>query len=189
MGSRKKHRNRESEFYGNDGGGVNNPLGVDFNSLSSLFGNIDQNQLMSMIQMLGQNGVNMDNFNSGAGQNTGNAFNSNGNAFNNMAVNNEYDKQKNTNDKYEGREKGEKLDTSTLINKLMGNNTDLDFTENEKIYEEVNRQESIKKEKKNIENDPNIEMLLAIRKIVSKERVRFIDKTIQLYINGEFGEF
>ncbi|MGL4850820.1 MAG: hypothetical protein ACRC28_18195 [Clostridium sp.] len=188
MGSRKKHRNRENEVYGNGGMENNNPLGLDFNTLSSLLGNIDQNQLMSMVQMLGQNGINMDNM--------GNAFNNMGNnsGFNNGNNNNSNnmnygnDKNYNSNSNYGNNEnlnnekKSGELDTSTLINKLMGNS-------NEKSYEAIEQEKKLKEEKESMENDPNIEMLLAIRKIVNKDRVRFIDRVIQLYLKGEFGEF
>ncbi|MGL5649936.1 MAG: hypothetical protein ACRDDY_19055 [Clostridium sp.] len=187
MGSRKKHRNKETNFYNEGQMMNNNPFGMDFNNLNSLFGNIDQNQLMSMIQMLGQNGINMDNMNSMLNNNQYNNMNVPNNNFNNKM--NDFENKGNTNIR---EERGnDKLDADVLINKLMGNSTGDFKAERESIYKKINEKENVKHS--NIEeiedDDPNIEMLLAMRKIVNKERVRFIDKIIQLYLSGNFGEF
>ena len=80
MGSKRKHRNRNEDDYLEDSQGqINNPFGLDMNSLMGMLGNIDKNKLNNMMNSLNQNGINMDNFNGNINNGIENNMNSQNN--------------------------------------------------------------------------------------------------------------
>ncbi|WP_195972363.1 hypothetical protein [Clostridium thermobutyricum] len=175
MGSKRKHRNRNEDDYLEDSQGqMNNPFGLDMNSLMGMLGNIDKNKLNNMMNSLNQNGINMDNFNGNINNGVENNMN-NQNNFGNM------DPMKLLNNLMNNN-----------INNAINNNVNNNANINNEGFSGVNNENNIKHNEKKDYNvdkdDPNIQMLLSLRKIVSKERIKFIDKAIYLYVNGAFGD-
>ena len=53
MGSKRKHRNRNEDDYLEDSQGqINNPFGLDMNSLMGMLGNIDKSKLNNIMNSL-----------------------------------------------------------------------------------------------------------------------------------------
>lgn len=193
MGSKRRHKNRSDEMYYNENMN-NNPFGIDPNALMGMLGNVDQNKLNNILNTLNQNGINMDNLNldnenSQANYNNRDSnFNDGNNNFmgNGMPMNNGMGN----------------INPMMLLNNLMNgrnnNRTNEDKNQNfkdidNKIKNNVETKNNVTGREKNKREDidpkdPNIEMLLAVRKIVNEDRVKFIDKTIYLYVNGAFEE-
>lgn len=76
--SRKRHKNRQEVSSTNNTTNNNNrqqqmnyntPFGINPNQLLSMFGNIDMNQINSMLQSMGTEGFDFNNFNLGSIQN------------------------------------------------------------------------------------------------------------------------
>ena len=76
--SKKRHKNRQevSSTSNNNNNNnrqqqmnYNNPFGINPNQLLSMFGNIDMNQINSMLQSMGADGFDFNNFNLGSIQN------------------------------------------------------------------------------------------------------------------------
>lgn len=76
--SKRRHRNRQevSSTSNNTNNtnrqqqmNYNNPFGINPNQLLSMFGNIDMNQINSMLQSMGADGFDFNNFNLGSIQN------------------------------------------------------------------------------------------------------------------------
>lgn len=76
--SKKRHKNRQevSSTSNNNNNNnrqqqmnYNNPFGINPNQLLSMFGNIDMNQINSMLQSMGADGFDFNNFNLGSLQN------------------------------------------------------------------------------------------------------------------------
>ncbi|WP_297629835.1 hypothetical protein [uncultured Clostridium sp.] len=193
MGSKKKHRNRNDEMFYNENMN-NNPFGIDPNALMSMLGNIDQNKLNNIMSSLNQNGINMDNLNFDSNNNDGNRNN-------NFSENNEFDENNNQmnnnqmNNMFNGMGN---INPLVLLNNLMnqqqGNNVE-ENNMNEKSFKDMdnkiknntNEENNTRKRRDINPDDPNIEMLLALKKIVNdEERSNFIDKTIYLYLNGAY---
>lgn len=76
--SKKRHRKRQEVSNTNNSNNnnnrqqqmnYNNPFGINPNQLLSMFGNIDMNQINSMLQSMGADGFDFNNFNLGSIQN------------------------------------------------------------------------------------------------------------------------
>ena len=76
--SKKRHKNRQEGSRSNNNinnnnrqqqMNYNNPFGINPNQLLSMFGNIDMNQINSMLQSMGADGFDFNNFNLGSIQN------------------------------------------------------------------------------------------------------------------------
>lgn len=76
--SKKRHKNRQEVSSTNNNTttnnrqqqmNYNNPFGINPNQLLSMFGNIDMNQINSMLQSMGADGFDFNNFNLGSIQN------------------------------------------------------------------------------------------------------------------------
>ncbi len=76
--SKKRHKNRQEVSRTNNNSNninrqqqmnYNNPFGINPNQLLSMFGNIDMNQINSMLQSMGADGFDFNNFNLGSLQN------------------------------------------------------------------------------------------------------------------------
>lgn len=76
--SKKRHRKRQEVSSTNNSNNnnnrqqqmnYNNPFGINPNQLLSMFGNIDMNQINSMLQSMGADGFDFNNFNLGSIQN------------------------------------------------------------------------------------------------------------------------
>lgn len=76
--SKKRHKNRKevsntnntkNNFNRQQQMNYNNPFGINPNQLLSMFGNIDMNQINSMLQSMGADGFDFNNFNLGSIQN------------------------------------------------------------------------------------------------------------------------
>lgn len=141
--SKRRHRNSRKESSNDSANNRqqfnNNPFGINPAQLLSMFGNIDMNQINSMLQSMNTEGFDLNNLNLGPLQNmmsgTGNV---------------------------PGRQ-GREANSRTS--------------------------ESDKEHKRNrVSNDENIQMLIAIKSIVSDEKAIFIDKIIKLYNEGAFDD-
>ena len=72
--SKKRHKKRQEVNSTNNNNtqqqmNYNNPFGINPNQLLSMFGNIDMNQINSMLQSMGADGFDFNNFNLGSIQN------------------------------------------------------------------------------------------------------------------------
>lgn len=76
--SKRRHRNRQevsstsnnrNNMNSQQQMNYNNPFGINPNQLLSMFGNIDMNQINSMLQSMGADGFDFNNFNLGSIQN------------------------------------------------------------------------------------------------------------------------
>ena len=143
----------------------NGPFGINPNQLlSSMFGNIDMGQINSILQSMNTQGFDFNNLNLG---NLQNLMGSMGNIGNMGSVNN----------------------PGTRVGQTAQNGKDLNKNDNEEDEDITLGKVTDENIKNNHErNDENIQMLMAIRSIVSGERGAFIDKVITMYNNGEFDE-
>jgi hypothetical protein len=167
MGKHKKHRSKYSRNYDE----VNEGNDLNVNNLSSILGNIDINQIASLLNTTGI----LDNFAgnqadqdvSSAAQRESNADGSNGidflqllnqaNNLNSMIVNNEENANEKGRNKH-GKDKG---------------NKGREMKEN---YMEGSPQGT---------DDAVVMLLNAIKPMVNMERAQIIDKIVDLYIQGK----
>ena len=95
--SKKRHRNRQEVSSTNNNNNnnrqqqmnYNNPFGINPNQLLSMFGNIDMNQINSMLQSMGADGFDFNNFNLGSIQNLMNGMGRNQGQQSNRPNNNQ----------------------------------------------------------------------------------------------------
>lgn len=180
--AKKKHRNKnrnEDEVINLE----NNPFGLDPNQLMNMMGSLDMNKVNSLLESMNKDGVNLgdpmqmiNNINNGMSNSQGNMMqnqNSMG-SFNPLEIlsqlgNMNNNRMKNSNSFTRKSSNNMNVRKDTSLNKNVSN---------------INRPNG---EKKKIRiDDENVEMLLAIRKIVNSERVKFIDKVIKKYNEGIF---
>ena len=122
----------------------NGLFGINPNQLlSTMFGNIDMNQINSLLQSMNTQGFDFNNLN--LGNLMGNMNSLGGNANQN------------------------------INNSNINNDTNINEDESSKV-----------RNNKSNRNDDNMQMLIAIRNIVSGERGIFIDKIISMYNDGAF---
>lgn len=172
--SKRKHKSRKDTRRENTSDNINNanvsnggnnrqtynngPFGINPNQLlSSMFGNIDMNQISSILQSMNTQGFDFNNLNLGNLQNLmGNMGN-----MGNMGSSGNY---------------GAGVEETTTNGQDLNEEDDIKFS-NDTIEDIQNNNER---------NDENIQMLRAIRSIVGDERGRFIDRIITMYNNGGF---
>ena len=171
-----KHKHRDQSARINDNTTTNNnsnvnnksiPFGIDPMQLMGLLGgNFDMNNMGSILSSMNTNGFNLGNLGSIAqmmGLNLDNSF-SQGNMTN---QNNDFNKNIHTN----------------INQSKQYNNT------NQKGNASQNVDRSNKKDAKETEvkeNDANLTFLMALKSYVHPDRIKFIDKIIEAYKNGEF---
>lgn len=176
-----KHKHRDQSARINDtatnsndiNSNVNNksiPFGIDPMQLMGLLGgNFDINNMGNMLSSMNTNGFNLGNLGSIAqmmGINLDNSF-SQGNMTN---PNNDFNKNIRTNNNQNNQKKqnnnaSQKGTVSQSVDKSNKNNTD---------------------EKEANESDVNLTFLMALKSYVHPDRIKFIDKIIEAYRNGEF---
>lgn len=172
-----KHKHREQDPIRNDNNNANTankniPFGIDPMQLMGLLGgNFDMNNIGNMLASMNTNGFNLGNLGSIAqmmGLNLDNNF-PQGNMTN---LNNDFNKnmQSNTNQNM----------------KAYSSNTNSKSTEASNV--EKNNKKSTTNTKSAREKDVNLEFLMALRNYVHPDRIKFIDKIIEAYKNGDFQE-
>lgn len=169
-----KHKHREQSARINDAGNFNNkstPFGIDPMQLMGLLGgNFDINSMGNMLSSMNTNGFNLGNLGSIAkmmGLNLDNNF-LQGNMSN---QNNDFSKNTHAN-----------VNTNVNQNKPY-NNMNYTSTANQNMDKNTNKDISEKELK---EKDVNLKFLMALRSYVHPDRIKFIDKIIEAYKNGEF---
>lgn len=174
--SKRRRRRREDRISGQYSGNLGNsiPFGINPTQLMSLLGNnIDLNQIGSMISSMKTDGVDLNNFNLNQGNN--NQQNSMGfdfsplqNIMSNLGFGN-----------FNLSNNGST--TSTYENDIA-HTENSDVTGNESYDTEI--KEDINEEF--LEEDENVQMLVAIKSIVDYKKSIFIDKVIDAYNKGLF---
>lgn len=174
MSKRKRRRRderRSSDTSNNLGNNV--PFGINPAQLMSLLGgNVDFNQIGNMLSSMNIDGLDLNNFN----LNQGNNNQPNRNEFNfgplqgmmnNLGLGN--------------------INMQDSNNGVFNSGDNNAHIEKESFDEEVNsenKEESI--EEDFLEDDENIQMLIAIKSIVDYKKATFIDKVIEAYNKGYF---
>ena len=165
-----KHKHKEQSARVSETNNINNnksiPFGIDPMQLMGLLGgNFDINNMGNMLSSMNTNGFNLGNLGSIAkmmGINLDNNF-----LQGNMSTqNNDFNKNAHTNI---NTNKPYNMNTKTTANQSTDKNIKKDISE---------------KELK--DNDVNLGFLMALRSYVHPDRVKFIDKIIEAYKNGEF---
>lgn len=168
--SKKRHKNRQ-DLSGRSNANNNtnpannnrqqqmnftNPFGINPNQLLSMFGNIDMNQINSMLQSMGTEGFDFNNFNLGSIQNLMNGM---------VRMPNNQQNNQNFQQSQANRTKN--------MQKENVNSGKSDSHQNIDSYSYD-------------DDDDNIQMLNSLRNIVGENRREFIDKIIKLYNEGAF---
>lgn len=175
-----KHKHREQDPIRNENNNANAankniPFGIDPMQLMGLLGgNFDMNNIGNMLASMNTNGFNLGNLGSIAqmmGLNLDNNF-SQGNANNLNNLNNEFNKNMHAN-------------TNQNAKAYSGN---VNPRSTEASNAEKNNNKATANTKNVRENDMNLEFLMALRNHVHPDRVKFIDKIIEAYKNGDFTE-
>lgn len=165
-----KHKHREQSARVNEANNINNnksiPFGIDPMQLMGLLGgNFDINNMGNMLSSMNTNGFNLGNLGSIAkmmGINLDNNF-----LQGNMSTqNNDFNKNAHTN-----------INTNKPYN--MNNKTTVNQSADKNIKKDIS-------EKELKDNDVNLRFLMALRSYVHPDRIKFIDRIIEAYKNGEF---
>ena len=174
--SKRRRRRREDRInsQSTSNQGNNNPFGINPTQLMNLLGsNIDFNQIGSMLSSMKTDGIDLNNFNLNQGSN--NQSNSMGfdftplqNIMSNLGLGN-----------FNLSNNGSSI--SSFENNTI-NTENLDSMENEDYSEEV--KEDMVDEF--LEDDENVQMLVAIKSIVDYKKAVFLDKVIDAYNKGFF---
>ncbi|GEP62397.1 hypothetical protein CBE01nite_01650 [Clostridium beijerinckii] len=171
-----KHKHREQDQTSNDtssninDNARNTPFGIDPMQLMGLLGgNFDMNNMGNMLASMNTNGFNLGNLNSIAQM---------------MGLNLD-------NNLFQGNMSGSQ---SNVNNKNMYSNPkEYSSNTNPKNSENLNEDKGVKKNNvttnRNIKDkDANLEFLMAIRSYAHPDRIKFIDRIIEAYKNGELKE-
>lgn len=195
--SRRRHRNRSENIPNpqqqpNNMNPMGNPMGFNPNQLMDLLGgNFDMGQLASLLAGMGGEGFNMNSF-----ANLANMFNMNNGAPNmgNMGNQNGMGNMGNLGGLGNMGGLGNLAglgglgDIGNIISMMglgnMGGNSSNNFSDNSVYNENVNFSEASTDEV--TDDDRNMQMMKAMRRIVDPERVKFIDRVIELYEKGKF---
>lgn len=167
--SKKKHRHRgQSETENVNNQTINTPFGINPSQLMSMLGgNIDIGQIGNMLSKMRVDGLDLNNFN--LGQLSG---------MNNQNISNT--KNTNNSSSISGFDLGA---IQGMMNNLgLGNINNID----KNLPKQVNSNIAVDNKENLEEKDENIEMLIAIKRIVNEKRGLFIDKIIEAYKNGDF---
>jgi hypothetical protein len=172
-----KHKHRDQSATINDANNninsnVNNksiPFGIDPMQLMGLLGgNLDMNNMGNMLSSMNTNGFNLGNLGSIAkmmGINLDNNF-LQGNMNN---QNSDFTKNNHTN--INQNKPYVNMNTKSSVNQNMDKNIKKD-----------------KNDKELKENDENLRFLMALKSYAHPDRIKFLDKIIEAYKNGEFKE-
>lgn len=166
-----KHKHREQSARVNETNNINNtksiPFGIDPMQLMGLLGgNFDMNNMGNMLSSMNTNGFNLGNLGSIAkmmGINLDNNF-----LQGNMGTQNN-DLNKNVYTNVNSNKSYNNMNTKSTVNQSVDKGIKKDLTE---------------KELK--DNDVNLRFLMALRSYVHPDRIKFIDRIIEAYKNGEF---
>lgn len=197
-----KHKHREQEPVMNDVNAKssnninNNPFGIDPMQLIGLLGgNFDMNNMGNMLASMNTNGFDLNNLGSLAqmvGLNLDNNFmqgNNKNNSSNNMNSNVNSNFNPNMNpypNNSNNINNNSNMNASNINNKNANNNIKNANTNNSgKKVDSKNDKKStnIKNDKK---NDDNLQFLMSLRCYVHPDKIKFIDKIIELYNSGVF---
>ncbi len=170
--SKRKKRRRE-EFRRED---INNatPFGINPAQLMSLLGNnIDFNQIGNMISSMKMDNLDLNNFN----LNTKNNNQPNRTSFDLGPL--------------QGFMNGLGLGGNNITNNNSNIFGNIDNTQKEFEVEEINEKhksnfEESFQEEEFLEEDENIQMLIAIKSIVDSKKAHFLDRVIEEYNKGNF---
>jgi hypothetical protein len=174
--SKRKHKEQETirnETNSNTSSRSNTPFGIDPMQLMGLLGgNIDMNNMGSMLASMNTNGFNMGNLNSIA-QMMG--LNLDNNLFqgNMNTPNNDFNKNMFPNINQTQREHPNTSSANPMSSKS---------TENQSGDKSTRRHSA---NKNTSENDANLEFLMALRSYAHPDRIKFIDSIIEAYKRGE----
>lgn len=201
--SRRRHRNRSENIPNpqaqpNNMNPMGNPMGFNPNQLMDMLGgNFDMGQIASLLAGMSGEGFNMNSF-----ANLANMFNMNNSAPNmgNMGNTNGMGNMGNLGGlgNMGGLGNLGNLaglgglgglgDIGNIISMMglgnMGGNSSNNFSDNSAYNENVNFSEASTEEV--TDDDRNMQMMKAMRRIVDPERVKFIDRVIDLYEKGKF---
>jgi hypothetical protein len=166
-----KHKHREQSARINDTNNINTnksiPFGIDPMQLMGLLGgNFDINSMGNMLSSMNTNGFNLGNLGSIAkmmGLNLDNNFLQ----ANMNNQNNDLNKNSHTN----------------INQNKPYNNMNYKSTTTQSTDKNIAKDTNVKEIK---ENDVNLKFLIALRSYVHPDRIKFIDKIIEAYKNGEF---
>lgn len=206
-----KHRRREQEPMRNNNTNNannvvnNNPFGIDPMQLMSLLGgNFDMN---SMLQSMNTNGFNLanleplakmaginlgsngmfNNMNQGQCMNQNNNMNGamkgNMNGTMNENMNNGFNSDINTNDNISD----DIMSVKNEDNNQAFEMENIDNQKNDKGKKSSSRKENSKKQDK-VNMDDNLKFLISLKTYIHPDRVKLIDKMIELYNKGIFKE-
>ncbi|MDV4150926.1 hypothetical protein R0131_08765 [Clostridium sp. AL.422] len=172
--SKRKRRRREERVsnQASNNLGNNMPFGINPNQLMNLLGgNVDLNQIGNMLSAMKNDGIDLNNFNLNQGSNNqsnpmGFDFGPLQGMMNNMGFGGFNIPNNNSG-------------TSSFEN----NNTHI-----EKLDNDDNDNQEIKEDETEefLEEDENIQMLIAIKSIVDPKKAIFLEKVIDAYNKGHF---
>lgn len=183
--SRKRHRHKgDREINESSNNRINNnaPFGINPAQLMSMLGgNIDMGQVGNMLSSMKMDGLDLNNFNLGQSGNNQQSRNStnNRNGFDLGAL--------------QGMMNNLGMGNFSLGNNNSSSNSNPSFTSSNDKESEIN-DENLDMTDRNSDNfgddllddDENIQMLIAIKSIVDSRKANFIDKVIEAYNNGHF---
>lgn len=178
--SKKRRRHKgEREFSEGSSNRINNnaPFGINPAQLMSMLGgNMDMGQIGNMLSSMNMDGLDLNNFNLGQ-------LGNNAQGRNNMNNRGGFDL---------GALQG-MMNNLGMGNLNLGSNTpsmdsNSSFTSsNDKELNITNENSEIINDD-SLDDDENIQMLIAIKSIVDHKKANFIDKVIEAYSNGYFEE-
>ncbi|WP_291648481.1 hypothetical protein [Clostridium sp.] len=185
--SKKRHRHKGDRKI-NEGAGnrINNnaPFGINPAQLMSMLGgNIDMGQIGNMLSSMKMDGLDLNNFNlgqSGNNQQSRNSMN-NGSGFDLGAL--------------QGMMNNLGMGSFNLGNNNTSLNNTPSFTSSNDKELDINDKDVDMTDRNSdsfdddlLDDDENIQMLIAIKSIVDSKKANFIDKIIEAYHNGYFKE-
>lgn len=157
MSKRKRRHKRENNIIENNNPFNNNPFGINPNQLMGLLGgNFDFNQIGNLLSSMGNEGLNLSNFNLNNNQGNKNQFD----FMNNFPLGN--------------------LNSNNIVEENIANDEKINITDDD------DDDEIIEEDDEFIEEDENIQMLIAIKSIVDSKKANFIERIIEEYSKGTF---
>ena len=158
MSKRKRRHKRENNIIENNNPFNNNPFGINPNQLMGLLGgNFDFNQIGNLLSSMGNEGLNLSNFNLNNNQGNKNQFD----FMNNFPLGN--------------------LNSNNIVEENIANDEKINITDDDDDDDEI-----IEEDDEFIEEDENIQMLIAIKSIVDSKKANFIERIIEEYSKGTF---
>lgn len=167
--SKRKRRRRDDRVnsQASSNFGDNMPFGINPTQLMNLLGgNIDFNQIGNMLSSMKMDGIDLNNFNLNQGSN-----NSNSKEFDFAPLQN-----------IMSNLGGGSFNAGNNNSNIFGYENNAAHIENEKINAEAQDDEL----EEFLEEDENIQMLIAIKSIVDSQKAVFLDKVIEAYNKGFF---